>query len=910
MDIFNRAPSVAEDTVAYELYPSSPGTAKDKAAVAALATVIRGWLDAQLPEHIWHRDAFELKVVQSPDISGYWMLEGRMRVGDCVDDEWLVVWLLREASKIWDLVVSVFDTDGEFLLIEAADALPSWVSPSNAENRVWIYKGQLHLVPLSHISPPSSKTRRSRYFRTRDSDDEGGDEESSEYLAVQDALRLVTDPNVNTVPDRKIQQAAFRRIENYPALARQHVHTARARLPVDIARALSAKPSLVQKAVEAFYTRDGLQLRAANRMLRFPPEPSVLSTVRMTRTAYAQLVGQVFFPPKPFGRWSEPQGSPEWRWRDLGMKIACGFEMLYQESKGRSELKGDGVSNTPESDARLDALRRNADYQKYITNLSAAGYFQHEAQGSRVWQERESRAAHVFIESLRDDDATRPSFAAQVNGALASVDPTRYAAATAPDAREDADSWLNVDETELDAIIGERASGTETAKRQDSDVMHVDSDPTAEEQTHPSVEKTADRLQRLARKVEKFVDSKGDVQGALFEDEQQDSDDGSGNDSDLRFSDQSSNSDSDEEDPDDSQAAAQARREAMDRLVPPLEAGEYGKMPAEYYSNSQRTAAPVPDPEAPEQPQTQQEPREGSDVDILDMSAAVERTFEKPPRAPLLPRDRYDGVDSDDETDDEEVQEGAALADAENAGEYEDDEEDRPQLVGDVEIDMADEQEEFLQFAREALGISDDMWRSIVEERVGKGAFVPAGELTSVRNLPQSEVRSVENLPNSSTSAGYAAGHAAVPAGSPAKPAPEREGRRLDTFESVMDAMDQELARAREAKQAAGATANGGTAAPTPNQASAESGVSKDKGKGRAVVESEDIEAAMGAELEAALNVGDADGGEDDDALEPGDYHMMRNFLESFKAQGGLAGPVSSLAGRLEPGWRLPRDEQ
>ncbi len=30
----------------------------------------------------------------------------------------------------------VFDSDGEFLLIEAADHLPAWVTPSNAENRV------------------------------------------------------------------------------------------------------------------------------------------------------------------------------------------------------------------------------------------------------------------------------------------------------------------------------------------------------------------------------------------------------------------------------------------------------------------------------------------------------------------------------------------------------------------------------------------------------------------------------------------------------------------------------------------------------------------------------------------------------------------------------------------------------
>ena len=47
----------------------------------------------------------------------------------------------------------------------------------------------------------------------------------------------------------------------------------------------------------------------------------MLTTVRMTRTAYAQLVGQKFYPPKVFGRWLEQEGTAEWRWRDVGMKI-------------------------------------------------------------------------------------------------------------------------------------------------------------------------------------------------------------------------------------------------------------------------------------------------------------------------------------------------------------------------------------------------------------------------------------------------------------------------------------------------------------------------------------------------------------------------------------------------------------
>lgn len=124
---------------------------------------------------------------------------------------------------------SVFDTDGEFLLIEAADALPAWITPTNAENRVrpavsctwwphccpqvWIYQSHLHLVPLSHVSPSTSKSRRSRYFRTHDSDDEGAEEETAEYLSVPDAVRIVRGPDLHTLADNSVQHDAFRRIK-------------------------------------------------------------------------------------------------------------------------------------------------------------------------------------------------------------------------------------------------------------------------------------------------------------------------------------------------------------------------------------------------------------------------------------------------------------------------------------------------------------------------------------------------------------------------------------------------------------------------------------------------------------------------------------------------------------------------
>jgi hypothetical protein len=64
-------------------------------------------------------------------------LHGQTAYGDSVEDEWLIVYILKELSKQFPEVwVKVVDTDGEFLLIEAANALPRWLNPEIADNRV------------------------------------------------------------------------------------------------------------------------------------------------------------------------------------------------------------------------------------------------------------------------------------------------------------------------------------------------------------------------------------------------------------------------------------------------------------------------------------------------------------------------------------------------------------------------------------------------------------------------------------------------------------------------------------------------------------------------------------------------------------------------------------------------------
>lgn len=148
----------------------------------------------------------------------------------------------------------------------------------------------------------------------------------------------------------------------------------------------------------------------------------------------------------------------------------------------------------------------------------------------------------------------------------------------------------------------------------------------------------------------------------------------------------------------------------------------------------------------------------------------------------------------------------------------------------------------------------------------------------------------------------------------------------LDSFEAVMAAMERELERLKAEPK---------THVPEPPSKATESRADvKGKGKGKAKAtpasrpnlsafddgdgggdeEMLDLQQSMDAELRSSLKrdmevvSSDEDGGDSEEEV-PMDYNLIKNFLESFKSQQGLTGPVQGLAGRLQGSdWALPRD--
>ncbi|KAF3047412.1 hypothetical protein E8E12_004324 [Didymella heteroderae] len=265
-----------------------------------------------LKEYIWQRDEIRLDLVREND---RWLLKGQTNYGDSVADEWLIVYFLRELSKEFkDAWIRIYDTDGEFLLIEAANALPKWLTPEVAEHRVWINTHRLLIVPL-------------------------GKEEEPAPLKLSEALTILSDTPGRPQQYLKVEKEAFHRLNNYPNAISENQHYATLPLPRKVAHILHMNPSYISSAVEAFYLRDPISLRLlqpekSKTALIFPPEDFVSVSVRFTKVLYAQLLGQHWNPPPQYESAIDSlvkSGHPQER-SEVAIKLSAGLQMLASHS--------------------------------------------------------------------------------------------------------------------------------------------------------------------------------------------------------------------------------------------------------------------------------------------------------------------------------------------------------------------------------------------------------------------------------------------------------------------------------------------------------------------------------------------------------------------------------------------------
>ncbi|KAI0969108.1 SGT1-domain-containing protein [Xylaria arbuscula] len=278
---------------------------------------------ATTEDYIWQRDSFQLQVKR---VDGLVYLHGTTDYGDSVEDEWLIVYLLRKLTTTFpSLWVRVFDSDGEFLLVEAANVVPNWLSPEIDTHRVWIHQGKLQLLPLS----ASSGARRP--------------------LSLAEAVSHIKTHPESLVHSPLIEAEAFYRLEKYPESIKTLMHHSLITIPRKLAYILHEQPAAIAPATEVFYLRDPKVLKPlmnASPDLHFPPKDLVTVSVKFTKVLFAQLKSQRFTAPPAWGtiikadqEESHSISEEEQKQQahiELGMKVTSGFEILAANSNKKN----------------------------------------------------------------------------------------------------------------------------------------------------------------------------------------------------------------------------------------------------------------------------------------------------------------------------------------------------------------------------------------------------------------------------------------------------------------------------------------------------------------------------------------------------------------------------------------------
>ncbi|XP_023229269.1 protein ecdysoneless homolog [Centruroides sculpturatus] len=394
---------VEEDCVKYWLFPNLSASRDDLTRKHLLERYLEEYianLGPYLINYIWQNEPFRLSIVHNDTEEMPAHLEGSTKFGDNIEDEWFIVFLLMQLTKEDEhLVVKVKDNDGEFLLIEAAESLPKWLNPDTSENRVYIYRQNINIISSTQVPAQSSVP--------------------TEKPKISDCIKAVVSTSCPTKASQAIQQAIKYRIKGY---------------------------------VINFIT----DLSACRVMKYFPPETRVMAQVTFTRCLYAQLIQQQYSPDRRVG-WNMPSPtSPDFKSHDLGMKLACGFEILVANTEQSSK-----INLTLPEDVDFSGDNR---WMRYLQTLTDKGYFRGELEGSLLYQKLLKEAKYFycenFVKTSKNDFLTPGAKILHLLETL-SINYEELKEEEKMLKPPDDDSWLEIKPEELDKLLSEYSKRSE-----------------------------------------------------------------------------------------------------------------------------------------------------------------------------------------------------------------------------------------------------------------------------------------------------------------------------------------------------------------------------------------------------------------------------------------------------------------
>ncbi|KAI3856014.1 hypothetical protein MKW92_034773 [Papaver armeniacum] len=330
-------------------------------------------ISSYITDYTWEHEPFTLypstiNNTPNPNLDNVPCLHGQTRFGTNFENEWFIVFLLTEISrKIRQVTVRVWDSHGEFLLFENASFLPSWLTPETSKNRVFIRFGEVSIVHQGNMSLGSR---------------------------LIEILGFSQSPTFDVGAPMYVRSAFKNRISEYPERVKLNMHQIRVQVPISIAKVLQHEPCLISLAIEGFCNRDDGDLMKLNQKMETflkrtestvdgdKKEELVRVSVRMSRAMYVKLVNQKSFEAPKCYPIPPKTDSSFYVETLLGMKITCGFEIMYQKSirEGRG---GKGI-------ATLESFKES---------LKKNGYFKGLPSGSNKRRRLTKRVEQYYLKS-------------------------------------------------------------------------------------------------------------------------------------------------------------------------------------------------------------------------------------------------------------------------------------------------------------------------------------------------------------------------------------------------------------------------------------------------------------------------------------------------------------------------------
>ncbi|XP_017518655.1 protein ecdysoneless homolog isoform X2 [Manis javanica] len=424
--------ATVEDTVEYHLFliPDEPrDPEKHKEILHKYIERIMTQFAPMLVPYIWQNQPFNLKCKPGKEGVPAHMF-GVTKFGDNIEDEWFIVYLVKQITKEFpELVARIEDNDGEFLLIEAADFLPKWLDPENSANRVFFHHGELCIIPAPRKPGAVSWL-------------------PATTPTIPQALNIISAHPEKILASESIRAAITRRIRGYPEKIQASLHRVHCFLPAGIVAVLKQHPRLLAAGVQAFYLRDPIDLRACRIFKTFLPETRIMTLVTFTKCLYAQLVQQRFVPDRRSGYKLPRPSHPQYRAYELGMKLAHGFEILCSKcSPHFSDSEKSLMTTSPLWTGFLESLKKN-------------DYFKELIEGSAQYLERVEMAKNYFQLSVNQPESAQAMSPGEEILTLLQtisfdIEELKKEEANLPP--EDDDQWLDLSPHQLDQLLQEAA---------------------------------------------------------------------------------------------------------------------------------------------------------------------------------------------------------------------------------------------------------------------------------------------------------------------------------------------------------------------------------------------------------------------------------------------------------------------